>query len=106
MRLSDNQWWVIWLALGLVLLIWWNDMGNAGLTAARNSPDYVRSEQQLVRDYENGQMTGPQYMENLKFWMDRAYDEAYRQERTKRLVGTVVLLASFVVWLVGRRGVT
>lgn len=92
---------MIWLATALVLLVWWNGLVDAARTRGQNSPYYIRSEQQAIRDFDR--MTPLTFMQLLESSRVMAFNEAYGQEHTKRLLGTVVVLAAFVVWFIGRR---
>ena len=100
--LNDKQWWAIWSAIALVLLIWWSGVSDAAFARARGSPEYVRDVQEATRDYEkDGNVQTFSYL--LKTHLDTAYADAYRVERTRRLLGTVVAVSAFIVWRLGRR---
>jgi len=99
--LDDRQWWVVWSAIAIVLLIWWSGVTKAALARAYRSPGYLRESQEASRVYEQDPVT---FSVVLKLSLDQAYAEAYRQERTQRLIVTVVVLAAFGVWKLGRRG--
>ena len=98
-NLSEMQWWVIWIAIGVVLFIWWDGLFLAIQTRAENSPDYIRTQQEAAPDYESGRMDVRTYSSTIDLALKSAYREAESQERTKRLIPTVVVFAGFAVWV-------
>jgi hypothetical protein len=103
LSLSEKQWWVIWAAVGLLLLIWWNGLDDTARANAYASPRYIRETQNATRDYEQGRLPAASYTSLLGGSFTTAYLEAYSRERTMRRVASVVAVAGFGVWWLGAR---
>jgi hypothetical protein len=94
-RRTDKQWFVIWVATILIALIWWDGISTAAETRASTSPE--------VRQYVRDGFVSLDSVSAHTLAYESEHRKAYRAELTKRLFGSVIVLAAFGVWYFGRR---
>lgn len=105
---NRKQWWVIWVATALVLLAWWGDLDRATIAKIDErlpmDADYTRLQKELDESERGGHYRQMAELALLQGKVTEGVrDRARAEERLTRTVGSVIALASLLVWFLGGR---
>ena len=96
---EGRQWWAVWSAAGVVLLVWWLGAADAAYERATNTPDFLWEQAEITREM-GGRPLDEQLplAKNLAESRQSRVERALAIERRTRLIGTVLLAALLTVW--------
>ena len=96
-----RQWWVLWIAAGVALVVWWHGAADVAFEPATNSPEWLQEKAEIVREQHEMPASAGSLANLLVSNQQERVDRALAIEVRSRTIGTMLVVGCLALWQLG-----